>query len=57
MQVGALLSAKESEPLEVTTVLVEPGAVANTVVDSGKESQVILDKTVNRFRVDPGPAE
>ena len=57
MQVRALLGTKESESLEVTTVLVEPGAVENAVMDSGTESQVILDKTVNRFRADPGFAE
>lgn len=33
MQVGALLSAKESKPLDTTHVLVEPEASQNTVVD------------------------
>lgn len=55
--IDGLHFAEESESLEVTTVLMEPSAVENTVMDSGTKSQVILDKTVNRFRADPEFAE
>ena len=53
-QVDALLTVKELEELEVITVLVEKEAVQNTVLDTGREEQVILDKTANAFR--PAPA-
>lgn len=53
MQVDALLSVKELEELAVTTVLVEKEAVRNTVLDTGSEGQVIMDKNVNAFRAAP----
>lgn len=54
-QVGALLTTDRLAELEVTTVLVEKEAVQNTVLDSGSETQVIIDKTVNAFRGTPVP--
>ncbi len=51
-QVGALLTV-ESELFPVTTVLVEAGAIGNTVLDSGSEDQVIIDKNKNAFRPTP----
>jgi hypothetical protein len=52
-QVEALLSASTSAGFPVTTVLVEPGSTANTVLDSGTGAQVIIDTTANAFRATP----
>ena len=54
-QVGALLTAGELQELEVITVLVESAAFQNTVLDSGSDAQVIMDRTVNAFRATPTP--
>lgn len=54
-QVGALLTARELQELKVTAVLVEREAVHNTVLDSGYDGQVVMDRTVNGFRATPGP--
>ncbi|MEM6159215.1 NosD domain-containing protein [Erwinia sp. P6884] len=56
-QVGALLATDPRTALDVTAVLVAPAASQNTVLDSGSESQVILDKSVNAFRATPEPAQ
>ncbi|MDQ0195740.1 NosD domain-containing protein [Paenibacillus wynnii] len=52
-QVDALLTTEASEPLTVTTVLVEKESLLNTILDSGSDAQVIMDKTVNTFRATP----
>lgn len=52
-QVEALLSTGTSIALPVTTVLIEPGSTANTVLDSGSDSEVVLDPKVNAFRATP----
>jgi hypothetical protein len=52
-QVGALLSIDKLEALDVTTVLIEREAVQNTILDSGSDVQVVMDKTVNAFRATP----
>ena len=49
----ALLATESSEGLAVTTVVVDPGARANTVLDSGTVAQVVLDDAVNAFRPTP----
>ncbi|MGS2776142.1 NosD domain-containing protein [Robertmurraya sp. GLU-23] len=54
-QVEALLTTKASEPLTVTTVLVEKDSLQNTVLDSGSDAQVVMDKNVNAFRATPTP--
>ncbi|CAN7758299.1 NosD domain-containing protein [Paenibacillus sp. LjRoot56] len=54
-QVDALLTTKASEPLTVTTVMVEKESLQNTILDSGSDAQVVLDKTVNAFRATPTP--
>lgn len=54
-QVDALLTTEASEPLTVTTVLVEKESLQNTILDSGSNAQVIMDKTVNAFRATPTP--
>lgn len=54
-QVDALLTTEASEPLTVTAVLVEKESLLNTILDSGSDSQVVMDKTVNTFRATPTP--
>lgn len=55
MQVDALLAVKELKELKVITVLVDKGSVRNTVLDSGSDEQVIMDKKMNAFRATPVP--
>lgn len=52
-QVDALLTVRELEELAVITVLVKKEAVQNTVLDTGRDEQVILDKASNAFRPAP----
>lgn len=54
-QVGALLTIDKLETLNVTTVLVEKESIQNTILDTGTDAQVIMDKTVNAFRATPTP--
>lgn len=54
-QVEALLTTEASEQLTVTTVLVERESLQNTILDSGNDAQVVMDKTVNAFRATPTP--
>jgi hypothetical protein len=54
-QVDALLTTEASEPLTVTTVLVEKESLQKTILDSGSDAQVVMDKTVNAFRATPTP--
>ncbi|KRF42883.1 NosD domain-containing protein [Paenibacillus sp. Soil787] len=54
-QVDALLTTEASEPLTVSTVLVEKESLQNTILDSGSDAQVVMDKTVNAFRATPTP--
>ena len=52
-QVDALLTIEDSEALVVTTVMVDAAANRNTILDSGREDQVVVDETVNAFRPTP----
>ncbi|ANL49115.1 pectin lyase fold/virulence factor domain-containing protein (plasmid) [Rhizobium phaseoli] len=52
-QVGALLSTRNLATLEVTAVKVQMDSVRNTVLDSGSDEQVQLDRTRNAFRATP----
>ncbi|WP_312274179.1 NosD domain-containing protein [Pseudescherichia sp.] len=54
-QVGALLATERRVAHEITAVLIAPAATHNTVLDSGCESQVSLDKSLNAFRATPEP--
>lgn len=54
-QVDALLTTESSKKFTVTTVLVEKESLLNTVLDSGSEVEVVMDKTVNAFRATPTP--
>lgn len=49
-QVDALLTTEASEARAVTTVVVEPGSIRNTVLDSGRDEEVDMDRTRNAFR-------
>lgn len=52
-QVGALLTTEGAHELAVTTVMVDTSATHSTVLDSGTESQVVIDRAVNAFRPTP----
>jgi len=54
-QVGALLAVSGLEPLCVTSVLIEAESHQNIILDSGADSQVVMDKDVNAFRATPVP--
>lgn len=54
-QVSSMLSVRDLATLEVTMVQVETESEQNTVLDSGSDAQVVLDKTVNAFRPTPVP--
>lgn len=54
-QVGALLTVDALEPLNVTTVQIAKESRQNTILDSGSDTQVVMDKTVNAFRATPMP--
>lgn len=52
-QVDALTTTDKRAPLEVVAVLVEEESMQNTVLDSGSDSQVVLDMSKNAFRATP----
>lgn len=52
-QVDALLTTESSGQLPVTTVLVEAASLGNTVLDSGDDTQVVIDRAANAFRPTP----
>ena len=54
-QVEAMLSTGNSVPINVTAVQIEKDSVQNTVLDTGREDQVILDLKNNAFRGLPVP--
>lgn len=54
-QVRALLTVDTRMSLNVTMVQVEKESLHNTILDSGSDAQVIVDKTVNAFRATPTP--
>ena len=56
-QVNALTSTDKRVAFDVTAVLVEKESVQNTILDSGSDKQVILDRQVNAFRATPMPVE
>lgn len=56
-QVGAILATTNLTALDVVAVKVEPGSVQNTVLDSGGDTQVMLDRTANAFRPTPMPEQ
>ncbi len=58
-QVDALLTTEDSQGLAVTAVMVDAAATRNTILDSGRDDQVVVDKAVNAFRATPaiGPKQ
>lgn len=54
-QVGALLTVNALKPLDVTAVQVDNESLHNTILDSGRDAQVVMDRTVNAFRATPAP--
>lgn len=54
-QVDALTTTDKLVSLDITTVLVEKESLQNTILDSGSEEQVVMDRTANAFRATPMP--
>jgi inulin fructotransferase (DFA-I-forming) len=52
-QVDALLATGSSEALAVTTVRVDAESERNTILDSGTDAEVVLDRGRNAFRATP----
>ena len=52
-QVDALLATEDSQGLAVTTVMVDAASTRNTILDSGRNDQVVVDKAVNAYRATP----
>ena len=52
-QVDALLATEASQALAVTAVMVDAAAVRNTILDSGRDDQVVVDRAMNAFRATP----
>lgn len=49
-QVSALLSSADLRTLDVITVSVDSASIGNTVLDSGTEEEVVMDRAANAFR-------
>ncbi|MBZ9939237.1 right-handed parallel beta-helix repeat-containing protein [Mesorhizobium sp. BR1-1-16] len=56
-QVEAILSTRNLAALEVIAVQVEPQSSHNTILDSGSDAEVQLDRSVNAFRGTPAPGQ
>ncbi|MBG6056046.1 inulin fructotransferase (DFA-I-forming) [Salinibacterium sp. CAN_S4] len=52
-QVEALLATRVSDDLAVSTVTVDAGSAGNTILDSGTDAQVAMNRSVNAFRATP----
>ncbi|MFC7597820.1 right-handed parallel beta-helix repeat-containing protein [Terrabacter sp. GCM10028922] len=52
-QVDALLTTQATDSLIVTTVMVDPESARNTILDSGSDTEVVVDRAVNAFRATP----
>ncbi|MFF2843665.1 NosD domain-containing protein [Paenarthrobacter sp. NPDC057981] len=52
-QVDALLTTDAAEDLAVTAVLVDPESARNTILDSGRDPQIIADRATNAIRPTP----
>lgn len=52
-QVDALLSTETTSNLAVTTVFVDAASARNTILDSGTEDEVVMDRARNAFRSTP----
>lgn len=56
-QVDALTTTDRLVEIDITAVLVEAEAIRNTVLDSGSEKQVVIDRIANAFRATPVPGD
>ena len=56
-QVAAMISTEGLTSLDVTAVQVERGSTHNTVLDSGSDAQVMIDRALNAFRGTPLPGQ
>jgi len=56
-QVEAILATRNLTALGVIAVKVEAGASHNTVLDSGSDAEVMMDRSVNAFRGTPVPGQ
>ncbi|MDW2718538.1 MULTISPECIES: NosD domain-containing protein [Klebsiella] len=54
-QVSALLTTDRLKALDAVAVLVEKRSAQNTILDSGSDNQVLMDRAVNAFRATPVP--
>lgn len=54
-QVSALLTTDRLKTLDAVAVLVEKRSAQNTILDSGSDNQVLMDRAVNAFRATPVP--
>ena len=54
-QVSALLTTDRLKALDAVAVLVEKSSAQNTILDSGSDSQQLMDRAVNAFRATPVP--
>lgn len=54
-QVSALLTTDRLKALNAVAVLVEKRSAQNTILDSGSDNQVLMDRAVNAFRATPVP--
>jgi hypothetical protein len=52
-QVDALLATEDSRGLVVTAVKVDSASTGNTILDSGRHDEVVLDQAANAFRATP----
>ena len=52
-QVDALTTTDKRVAFDVTAVVVEKEACQNTILDTGSDAQVVMDRTVNAFRATP----
>lgn len=52
-QVHALLNVGTQNGFDVVTVAIDPASAGNTILDSGCETQVVLDRAANAFRPTP----
>lgn len=56
-QVAAMISTAGLTSLDITAVKVEQESAQNTVLDSGSDRQVLIDRAANAFRGTPVPGQ
>ena len=54
-QVSALLTTARLKELDAVAVQVEKESAQNTILDSGSDDRVLMDRAVNAFRATPVP--